>query len=191
MPSPHPNPDPDPDGSWPSCDDPPPGVSIRPLSHADLAALLAHLHQYGHDQDLDDLARPATPAPVVAVRVRASVGRPGASASAKYRRRRATELATWTRTLPRRAAAMLTAGVLAWLLAGQLAAHLAAVAAVAAASAVAWALRFRTSPDTHAWQRGPSASAAPPACSRPWSGTAGRSCTTWPSPARPPTSTTW
>jgi hypothetical protein len=26
----------DPDGRWPSCDDEQPGVSIRPLSHADL-----------------------------------------------------------------------------------------------------------------------------------------------------------
>ena len=40
---PRPQPDPDPDGFWPSCDDQPPGVSIRPLNHADLAALLAHL----------------------------------------------------------------------------------------------------------------------------------------------------
>jgi hypothetical protein len=32
-----------PDGFWPSCDDEPPGVSIQPFSHADLAALLAHL----------------------------------------------------------------------------------------------------------------------------------------------------
>jgi hypothetical protein len=30
-----------PDGLWPSCDDEPPGVSIQPFSHADLAALLA------------------------------------------------------------------------------------------------------------------------------------------------------
>ena len=42
MARPHPDP-PDPDGFWPSCDDQQPGVSIRPLSHADLAALLAHL----------------------------------------------------------------------------------------------------------------------------------------------------
>jgi hypothetical protein len=45
---------PDPDGQWPSCNDEQPGVSIRPLSHADLAALLTHLGQHDHDQDLDD-----------------------------------------------------------------------------------------------------------------------------------------
>jgi hypothetical protein len=64
----------DPDGRWPSCDDEPPGISIRPLRHADLAALLAHLNQHndGDDQDLDDdPAWPTTPAPVVAFRVSA------------------------------------------------------------------------------------------------------------------------
>jgi len=79
---------PDPDQGWPSCDDEQPGVSIRPLSHADLAALLAHLDHHQHDT-----ARARPPRPVVAVRVRATVGRPGASAQAIYRRRRAAERA--------------------------------------------------------------------------------------------------
>jgi hypothetical protein len=98
MARPHPTqPDSGPDGFWSSCDDEQPGVSIRALSQADLAALLAHLN---HDQDQDHLLRSGGPAPVVAVRVRASIGRPGASAHAEYRRRRATELATWARSLP-------------------------------------------------------------------------------------------
>ena len=88
-------PDADPDGFWSSCDDEQPGVSIRPLSQTDLAALLAHL-----DHDQDHILRSRGPAPVVAVRVRASVGRPGASAAAEYQRRRATELATWAHSLP-------------------------------------------------------------------------------------------
>jgi hypothetical protein len=83
-------PDSYPNGFWPSCDDQQPGMSIRPLSQADLAALLAHLR---HDQDQNHILRSSGPAPVVAVRVRASVGRPGASAHSEYRRRRATELA--------------------------------------------------------------------------------------------------
>ena len=37
------SPKPDPDDLWPACDEQPPGVSIRPLSHGDLQALLAHL----------------------------------------------------------------------------------------------------------------------------------------------------
>jgi hypothetical protein len=50
-------------------------------------ALLAHLNHHDHDEGL--LTGPAAGRPVVAVRVRASVGRPGASAHAEYRRRRA------------------------------------------------------------------------------------------------------
>jgi hypothetical protein len=77
-------PKPDPDDLWPACDEQPPGISIRPLRHGDLQALLAH--HYEHDGEDEGLLvgpagpRPAAGAPMVAVRVRASVGRPGASA---------------------------------------------------------------------------------------------------------------
>ena len=151
---PPPQPDPDPDGRWPSCDHPQPGVSIRPLSHADLAALLAHLDQHHHSQDPGDHLGSGGPAPVLAVRVRASVGRPGASAAAEYRRRRAGELAAWTRTLPWRATIMLAAGVAAWLLAAQALPQLSVLAGLAVAVGLAWLLRFRGSPDTLAWRRG-------------------------------------
>jgi hypothetical protein len=154
---PRPQASPDPDGVWSSCDQEQPGISIRPLTHADLGALLAHLDQHGHHQDLDDLddtMGSGVPAPVLAMRVRASVGRPGASTQAEYRRRRVTELATWTRSLPWRVAAVLAAGLVAWLLAAQVAARLAGVAAVVAAAGVAWALRFHASADTRAWRRG-------------------------------------
>jgi hypothetical protein len=76
------NPQPDPDDRWPACDEQPPGVSIRPLRHRDLQALLAHLHHHDQDDEDEGLApgpvgrRPAGGGPVVAVRVRASVGRP-------------------------------------------------------------------------------------------------------------------
>jgi hypothetical protein len=146
---PRPQPDPDPDGFWPSCDDQQPGVSIRPLNHADLAALLAYL-----DHDPGDTVSSGMPAPVLAVRVRAGVGRPGASAHAEYRRRRATERAAWTRGLPWRAAGMLGAGVTAELLAVQLAPHLAGLVAVLAAAGLGWRLRLRSSADTLAWRRG-------------------------------------
>jgi hypothetical protein len=144
----------DPDGCWPSCDDEQPGVSIRPLSQADLAALLAHLDQHDHDQDLDDPLEEAGPAPVVAVRVRASVGRPGASAHAEYRRRRAVERAAWTRTLPWRTAAVLAGGLGVGLVAAQLVPRLAGLAWLLAGACLAWALRFRVSVDTLAWRRG-------------------------------------
>jgi Nuclease-related domain len=150
-----PTPSPDPDGYWPACDDERPGVSIRPLSHADLAVLLAHLQQHDPDQDLDgESAGTTTPAPVVAVRVRATVGRPGASAQAEYRRRRAAEWAAWTRTLPCRAGLVLAAGVGVGVLAAQLAPPLASPAGLLVAAVLAWALRFRVSPETSAWRRG-------------------------------------
>jgi hypothetical protein len=91
---------------------------------------------------------------VVAVRVRASVGRPGASARAEYRRRRAAERAAWSRGLPWRAAAVLVAGAAAGLLAAQLASQLAPLAGVVVAVGLGWQLRFRPSPDARAWRRG-------------------------------------
>jgi hypothetical protein len=140
-----------PDGFWPSGDDQQPGVSIRSLSQADLAALLAHLD---HDQDQDHLLGSGGSAPVVAVRVRASVGRPGASAHAQYQRRRATELTTWARGLPLRVAVLVAAGVATWLAAARVAPNLAAPAGVMVAAGLGWLLRFRSSPDTVAWRRG-------------------------------------
>jgi Nuclease-related domain len=148
-----PQPDPDPGGFWPSCDDEQPGVSIRPLSHADLAALLAHLDQHNH-QDPGPLLGSGAPAPVLAVRVWASVGRPGASAHAEYRRRRAIERAAWACGLPWRASAVLAVGVTAWLLAAQVTPDLAALVSVVVAAGVGWRLRFHSSGDTQAWRRG-------------------------------------
>ena len=150
----------DPDDRWPACDEQPPGVSIRPLRHGDLQALLAHLHHHEHDDEDEGLVvgsgerRPAPGGPVVAVRVRASVGRPGASAHAEYRRRRATELAAWTHSLPWRIAAVLAVSLAAWLLATQVVSHLAALAGAIVAAGLAWRLRFRVTPDTVAWRRG-------------------------------------
>jgi hypothetical protein len=146
-------PQPDPDNLWPSCDEQPPGVSIRPLGHGDLQALLAHLNHHKQDRD-EGLRWPAADGPVVAVRVRASVGRPGASAHAEYRRRRAIVRASWTRGLPWRAGAVLAVGVAAGLLGAQLAPDLAGLLAVAAAAGVGWRLRFRPSADILAWRRG-------------------------------------
>ena len=71
--------------SWPLDDDDRPSGSIQPLCQADLQAILAHL--------VDDpdqlLVGTSAGQPMVAVRVRASVGRPGGSAQARWRQERA------------------------------------------------------------------------------------------------------
>jgi hypothetical protein len=106
------------------------------------------------DHDPGDTLSSGVPAPMLAIRVRAGVGRPGASAHAEYRSRRATELAVWTHSLPWRIGAVLAVGLAAWLLATQVAAHLAALAGVTMAAGLAWRLRFRDSPGAVAWRRG-------------------------------------
>jgi hypothetical protein len=137
--------------SWPLDDDDRPSGSVRPLSKADLQAILAHL-----DEDPDQLlAGTGAGRPVVALRVRARVGRPGGSAQAAWRRARATEWAAWTPTVPWRLAATLGIGATAGVLLGSLLAPwLALVLGLLAAVAAGWALRFRPSPDASAWRRG-------------------------------------
>jgi hypothetical protein len=136
---------------WPFDDDDRASGSVRPLSQADLQAILAHLNNEEPDELL---AGTGTDQPVAAVRVRASVGQPGGSAQARWRRLRAAEWAAWIRTLPWRVAAILGissgGGVLGSLLAPRLGLVLGAVAAVAAG----WGLRFKPSPDAVAWRRG-------------------------------------
>jgi hypothetical protein len=135
---------------WPLDDDDRPSGSIQPLSQADLQAILAHLGD-GPDQLL---AGTNADRPVVAVRVRASVGQPGGSAQARWRRARAAEWAAWTRTLPWRLAATLGIGAGGGVLGSLLAPRLGLAAAGLAAITAGWALRFRPSPDAVAWRRG-------------------------------------
>jgi hypothetical protein len=120
---------------WPFDDDDRPSGSVRPLSQADLQAILAHL---GDDPE-ELLAGTGADRPVVAVRVRATVGRPGGSAQAQWRRARAAEWTAWTRSLPWRVAATLGAAVagavLGSLLAGRLGLALSVLAALAAGGA--------------------------------------------------------
>jgi hypothetical protein len=104
---------------WPSDDDENrPSGSVRPLSQADLQALLAHLNSENPDEFL---ASTGADQPVVAVRVRASVGRPGGSAQARWRRLRSTQWAAWTRTLPWRIAVIPGIGLGGGVLGSQLA----------------------------------------------------------------------
>ncbi|HET9560337.1 MAG TPA: nuclease-related domain-containing protein [Actinomycetota bacterium] len=135
---------------WPFDDDDRPSGSVRPLSQADLQAILAHL-----EDDPDQLlAGTGADRPVVAMRVRASVGRPGGSAHTQWRRLRAAEWAAWTRTLPWRAAATLGIAVGGGVLGRLAVPRLGLVVGALAAIAVGWGLRFRPSPDAIAWRRG-------------------------------------
>ena len=174
-------------GSWPFDDDDRPSGSVRPLSQADLQAILAHL-----TSDPDQLlAGTDADRPVVAVRVRASVGRPGGSAQARWRQLRAAEWAAWIRTLPWRVAAILGIGAAGGVLGSLLAPRLGLFLGVLGAVAAGWGLRFRSSRTRSPGGAGRRGSAAPPSCSARWSGTAGPSCTTWPSRGARPTSTIW
>jgi hypothetical protein len=135
---------------FPFDDEDRPSGSVRPLSQADLQAILGHL-----SQDPEELlAGTGADRPVVAMRVRASVGRPGGSAQARWRRMRAAEWAAWIRTLPWRVAAVLGIGAGAGVLGSLLASRLGLVVGGLAATAAGWGLRFRPSPDAVAWRRG-------------------------------------
>jgi hypothetical protein len=97
------------------------------------------------------LASTSAGRPVVAVRVRASVGRPGGSAQARWRQARAAEWAAWTRTLPWRVVVTLGIGVGGGILASLLVPRLGLVVGALAAMAAGWGLRFRASSDAVAW----------------------------------------
>jgi Nuclease-related domain len=135
---------------WPFDDEDRPSGSVRPLSQADLQAILAHL---GDDPD-QLLAGTGADRPVVAVRVRASVGWPGSSAQATWRRLQAAEWAAWIRTLPWRVTVLLGIGVGGGVLGRQLAPRWGLVLGGLAVVAAGWGLRFRPSPDAVAWRRG-------------------------------------
>jgi hypothetical protein len=135
---------------WPFDDQDRPSGSVQPLTQADLQAILAHL-----TNDPDQLlASTSVGSPVVAVRVRASVGRPGGSAQAKWRRSRAAEWAAWIRTLPWRVATILGIGAGGGVLGSLLVPRLGLLVGGLAALVAGWGLRFRPSPDARAWRRG-------------------------------------
>jgi hypothetical protein len=83
-----------------------------------------------------------------------SFGSPGRSALAAYRRRHATELAGWTRSLAWRAPLVAAAGVAGQVLAAQVDLPRAGLVGLAVAVLVGWRLRFRPSEQARTWQRG-------------------------------------
>jgi Nuclease-related domain len=86
--------------------------------------------------------------------VTGSHGSPGRSALAAYRRRRATELVVWTRTLAWRAPLVAAAGLTGQVLAAQAGLAWAGLVGLVAAALVGWRLRFRPSEQARSWRRG-------------------------------------
>jgi Nuclease-related domain len=141
------------------------GLSVRALTaeelqrfldaHADQPAGLlgsgwAALDPPGHPRTPPAATLPLVPAGPPA----GSLGSPGRSALAAYRRRRAEELAAWTRTLAWRAPLAAAAGVAGDVLAAQAGLPHAGLLGLAVAALVGWRLRFRPSEQAKAWQRG-------------------------------------
>jgi hypothetical protein len=102
----------------------------------------------------DPLGGPWTPPAPMPAEVTGSFGSPGRSALAAYRRRRAEELARWTRTLAWRVSLVAAAGLAAGVLAAQAGLPRAGLGGLAAAALLGWRLRFRPSEQARSWQRG-------------------------------------
>jgi hypothetical protein len=98
---------------------------------------------------------PAGPQPTVAAEPPSgSLGSPGRSALAAYRRRRAEELTAWTRSLAWRAPLVAAVGAAIQLLATQAGLPRAGLLGLVVAALVGWRLRFRPSEQARTWQRG-------------------------------------
>jgi hypothetical protein len=93
-------------------------------------------------------------AAVPAEPVTGSYGSPGRSALAAYRRRRAEELVTWTRSLAWRAPLVAAAAVAGQVLGSQARLPWAGLVGLVAAAFVGWRLQFRPSKQARSWQRG-------------------------------------
>jgi hypothetical protein len=145
------------------------GLTVRELNAEELQRFLdAHAGQPARllgsgwttlDPPAHPLGGPRTPPaptlPVVpAEPVTGIHGSPGRSALAQYRRRRALELAAWTRSLAWRAPLVAAAGLASDVLTAQARLPRAGLVGLAVAALVGWRLRFRPSEQAHTWQRG-------------------------------------
>jgi hypothetical protein len=145
------------------------GLSVRALTAEELQRFLdAHQGQPAEvlgsgwaalDPPGHPLGGPRTPPaaalPLVpAEPVSGSLGSPGRSALAAYRRRRGEELAAWSRTLAWRAPLVAAAGAVVQVLATQAGLPHGGLVGLAVAALVGWRLRFRPSEQVTTWQRG-------------------------------------
>jgi Nuclease-related domain len=102
-------------------------------------------------------AEPEPPGPQAAIpaqQATGSLGRPGRSALAQYRRRRAAELAGWARSLAWRAPLVVAAGLVANMLVAQAGLPHGGLVGLVVTALVGWRLRFRPSEQARTWQRG-------------------------------------
>jgi Nuclease-related domain len=97
---------------------------------------------------------PAATPPAPAGPPSGSMGSPGRSALAAYRRRRSEELAGWNRTLVWRAPLVAAAGLTSHVLTAQAGLPWAGLVGLVAAAVLGWRLRFRPSEQTRSWRRG-------------------------------------
>jgi hypothetical protein len=142
------------------------GLSVRALTAEELQRFLdAHADQPAEllgsgwaalDPPGDPLGVPQTPPAATQPVVPAEpvAGSPGRSALAAYRRRRAEDLAAWTRTLAWRAPLVAAAGLAGDVLAAQAGLPHGGLVGLVVAVLVGWRLRFRPSEQARTWQRG-------------------------------------
>jgi len=154
------------------------GLSVRELSAEELQRFLdAHAGQPAQrlgrgwaalnpsgNPEVGPRTPPAGIAAAPAEPVTGSHGRPGRSALVAYRRRRALELAAWTRSLAWRAPLVGAAGITGDVLAAQAGLPRAGLAGLAAAVLVGWRLRFRPPSRPAPGSAAPLANARPPGC---------------------------
>jgi hypothetical protein len=128
------------------------GLSVRAYTAEELRAHLDPPTPTGPAPPTPTTA-PPTPAPA-APPVAAGETRPGASARAEYRRRRAAELTSWTAGLPWRLAVVAAAALAGQQLASRTGLLDPWLAGPIAAAGAAWRLRLRASQPTRAWRDG-------------------------------------
>jgi hypothetical protein len=176
------------------------GLSVRALTAEELQRFLdAHQGQPTQllgsgwaalDPPEDPL--PAATQPVVPAEPPAgSLGSPGRSALAAYRRRRASELAAWTRTLAWRAPLVAAAALAGVVLTTQAGLPQAGLVGLAGATLVGWRLRFRVSEQARTWQRGAHGERHTARLLDRLTRDGSWCSTTWPCPTRPPMSIIW
>jgi Nuclease-related domain len=118
------------------------------------AALDPPGHPHGVPRTPPEVEAPGPLPAVTAGPVASSLGSPGRSALAEYRRRRALELAGWAPSLAWRVPLVAAAGLTGSALAAQVGLPWAGLVGLVMAALIGWRVRFRPSEQARTWQRG-------------------------------------